>query len=71
MTDPTVTVDDMRALRLCMGGGRRMAASHGLSWDHFVTYGYPASTLEACNEPLLNRLAEQARARARLENVNG
>lgn len=63
MNDPIVTVDDVRALRLCMAGGRRMAASHGLSWDHFVTNGYPASVFEATNEPLLIRLAQHARMR--------
>lgn len=70
MSDPIVTIDDMRALRLCMAGGRRKAVEYGLSWNEFVTKGYPASTFEATNDPLLIRLAAKARARVRLSNVD-
>lgn len=55
-----VTITDMRAANLCSGGGRRMAAACGLSWNHFVTHGYPADVLAAINDPLLNRMIAEA-----------
>jgi hypothetical protein len=58
--DPVVTIDDMRAAKLCSAGGRRMAAAYGLSWDKFITEGYPASVLKATNDPLILRAVAEA-----------
>lgn len=67
MNDPVVTIGDMRAAKLCSAGGRRVAAAYGLSWNTFITEGYPASVLEATNDPLILRMVGEARKRTARE----
>lgn len=69
MNELIITVDDVRATKLCLRGSRVVCAAHGLSWDHFVTNGYTVSTLAACNDPLINRVIEKARKREAAAHV--
>jgi hypothetical protein len=67
-----VTVQDLRASRLCFQGSRPWLARHGLSWQDFLANGIEAETLEATGDALAMRVAAQARARmARQGKCNG
>jgi hypothetical protein len=58
-----VTVQDLRAARLCFQGSRPWLARHGLSWQEFLANGIQAETLEATGDALARRVIAQARAR--------
>ncbi|MCF6317353.1 MAG: hypothetical protein L3J30_14000 [Marinosulfonomonas sp.] len=58
-----VTVQDLRAARLCFQGSRPWLARHGLSWQDFLANGIEAETLEATGDALAKRVISQARAR--------
>ena len=67
-----VTVQDLRAARLCFQGSRPWLARHGLSWRDFLANGIEAETLEAIGDALALRVIAQARARvARANNHDG
>ena len=63
MTEPRVTMADVRARRWCARGAREFAAHHRLSWPDFVRNGVPCSVLEATGDPTAIQLASAARAR--------
>jgi len=58
-----VTVQDLRAARLCFQGSRPWLARHGFSWQEFLANGIDAETLEATGDALALRVIAQARAR--------
>ena len=58
-----VTVQDLRAAKLCFQGARPWLARHGLSWQEFLANGIEAETLEATGDALALRVIAQARAR--------
>jgi hypothetical protein len=67
-----VTVQDLRAARLCFQGSRPWLARHGLSWQEFLANGIEAEVLEATGDALALRVAAQARARiARKRHPDG
>jgi hypothetical protein len=73
-----VTVQDLRAARLCFQGSRPWLARHGLSWQEFLANGIEAETLDATGDALVKRVTAQARARnaretrmARANNQDG
>ena len=63
-----VTVQDLRAARLCFQGSRPWLARHGLSWQEFLANGIEAETLDATGDALVKRVTAQARARVAREN---
>ena len=63
-----VTVQDLRAARLCFQGSRPWLARHGLSWQAFLANGIEAEVLEATGDALALRVIVQARARMAREN---
>lgn len=63
ISDPTVTIADVRAAKRCMAGSRQWVAAHGLDWNHFVTKGYPASVLDATGDGLITAVTDAARKR--------
>jgi hypothetical protein len=63
-----VTVQDLRAARLCFQGSRPWLARHGLSWQEFLANGIEAEALEATGDALAKRVIAQARARLAREN---
>ena len=63
-----VTVQDLRAARLCFQGSRPWLARHGLSWQDFLANGIEAEELEATGDALALRVIAQARARMAREN---
>jgi len=62
-----VTVQDLRAARLCFQGSRPWLARHGLSWREFLANGIEAEVLEATGDALAKRVIAQARARLERE----
>ena len=62
-----VTVQDLRAARLCFQGSRPWLARHGLSWQDFLANGVEVEVLEATGDALAMRVAAQARARVARE----
>lgn len=62
-----VTVQDLRAARLCFQGSRPWLARHGLSWQGFLANGIEAEVLEATGDALALRVIAQARARVARE----
>jgi len=74
MTAPKtiVTVQDLRAAKLCFQGSRPWLARHGLSWQSFLANGIDAETLEATGDALALRVVALARARvARQDSCDG
>ena len=70
-----VTVQDLRAARLCFQGVRPWFARHGLDWQRFLREGLEAEVLAATGDALALRVIAVAEARealqARLEISNG
>lgn len=70
INDPLVTIQDVRALKLCMSGCRvwinTHAEKHGFTWTEFITKGYRASQFEATGDHLILRVTGQARKRAQM-----
>ena len=66
ITEPMtiVTVQDLRAARLCFQGARPWFARHGFSWQGFLANGIEAEKLEATGDALALRVTAEARARA-------
>jgi hypothetical protein len=62
-----VTVQDLRATRLCFQGSRPWLARHGLSWQEFLANGIEAEVLDATGDALVKRVTAQARARVARE----
>lgn len=63
MSDTIVTVNDVRAARLCTAGGRAWFARHGLDWMAFLRDGLPASVILATGDAMAERAVEAARKR--------
>ena len=70
-----VTVQDLRAARLCFQGVRPWFARHGLDWQRFLREGLDAEVLAATGDALALRVIAVAEARealqARMEITNG
>lgn len=58
-----VTVQDLRAAKLCFQGSRPWLARHGFSWQEFLADGIDAELLEATGDALALRVVAEARAR--------
>lgn len=61
ITDPTVTIQHVRACALCVRGAREWFQRYGLDFGHFLQHGYPASVIEATGDHLGQQVAEKAR----------
>ncbi len=58
-----VTVQDLRASRLCFQGARPWFARHGLDWQAFLRAGLEAEVLAATGDVLALRVIAIAEAR--------
>ncbi len=61
-TDVTVTIDDVRAVGLCVNGTRVWFARHDLDFRAFLRDGCAADTLLATGDAMALRVVEHARA---------
>ena len=60
-TDVTVTIDDVRAVGLCVNGTRTWFARHDLDFRAFLRDGCDAETLLATGDAMAQRVVEHAR----------
>ena len=60
-TDVTVTIDDVRAVGLCVNGTRVWFARHDLDFRAFLRHGCAADTLLATGDAMAQRVVEHAR----------
>ena len=60
-TDVTVTIDDVRAVGLCVNGTRTWFARHDLDFRAFLREGCDADTLLATGDAMAQRVVEHAR----------
>lgn len=58
-----VTVQDLRASRLCFQGARPWFRRHGLDWQAFLAAGLDAEVLRATGDALALRVIAIAEAR--------
>ncbi|MDZ7476794.1 hypothetical protein U5F73_17665 [Stenotrophomonas pavanii] len=61
--DVTVTIDDVRAVGLCVNGTRLWFARHDLDFRAFLREGCDADTLLATGDAMALRVVERARIR--------
>ena len=59
-SDPTITMRHVRAAGICARAARTWFASHGLSWDDFLSHGISASRLRATGDGLAERAIREA-----------
>ncbi len=62
-----VTVQDLRASRLCFQGARPWFRRHGLDWQAFLATGLDAEVLRATGDALALRVIAIAEAREAAE----
>ena len=62
-SDVIVTINDVRAVGLCVNGSRAWFARHGLDFRAFMRDGLDAQTLLATGDAMAQRVVEHARAR--------
>ena len=62
-TSVIVTIDDVRAVGLCVNGTRTWFARHDLDFRAFLRKGLDAETLLATNDAMALRVVEHARTR--------
>lgn len=65
-TDVTVTIDDVRAVGLCVNGTRVWFARHGLDFRSFLREGLTAEALLATGDAMALRVVQYARAQQRM-----
>lgn len=61
--DLIITMPDLRAAKMCSGGGRKFFELHGLDWQDFLKNGIPASQLLATGDHMAQRLVEVTRGK--------
>ena len=62
--DLIVTVEDLRASKLCFQGARPWFRRHGLDWQAFLAEGLSADVLAATGDALALRVIAVAEKRA-------
>lgn len=58
-----VNVNDLRAARMCAKSARPWFERQGLSWDTFVSDGYPVEVIEGTGDGLALKVAAITRKR--------
>ena len=61
--DLIVSVQDLRASRLCFQGARPWFRRHGLDWQRFLKEGIPEEELLATGDAMAIRLVEVSNVR--------
>lgn len=67
-SDVIVTIDDVRAVGLCVNGSRAWFERHALDFRTFLRDGVTVDTLLATNDAMALRVVEHARARSAQEH---
>lgn len=66
-----VTIDDVRAVGLCVNGSRAWFGRHGLDFRAFLAHGLPAADILATGDAMALRAVEQARSRTARQPQEG
>lgn len=69
--DVIVTIDDVRAVGLCVNGSRAWFARQDLDFRAFLREGLDAQTLLATGDAMAQRVVEHAEARAQAMQEHG
>jgi hypothetical protein len=59
----TVTMQDVRAAKMCARGARAFLLSHGVEWSDFLKNGVSADLLIRTGDAMAMRVVEVARGR--------
>jgi hypothetical protein len=60
-----VTMQDIRAAKMCSRGARAFCVRHGLDWSELIKNGLDDKLIEATGDAMAIRLVEVARERRR------
>lgn len=60
-----VTMQDIRAAKMCSRGARDFCVRHGLDWGELIKNGLDAKKIEATGDAMAIKLVEVARERRR------
>ncbi|MEW6560383.1 MAG: hypothetical protein AB1412_09325 [Pseudomonadota bacterium] len=69
--DTRVTIDDVRAVGLCVAGSRAWFSRHGLDFRAFLAGGLPAADILATGDAMALRAVQQARLRTARQREEG
>lgn len=58
-----ITMEHVRAAKMCSRGARAFFERHGLDWQQFLESGLPVETIEATRDAMALRVVEVARGR--------
>jgi len=67
--DVIVTIAHLRGAGMCSRQPRGWMEKHGLSWNEFITNGYPASVLLATEDSLVQPVIDVARRDPNVKRV--
>lgn len=60
-----ITIQDVRAAKMCSRGARRFFERHSLDWRTFISDGLPEEVIAATNDAMAKQVIEVARVRRR------
>ena len=63
MTEPVVTLRDVKSVMQCRRGAKLWIDRYGLDWHQFRTVGLPVSVIEATGDALARKVLEKVRGR--------
>lgn len=64
-----VTMQDVRAAKLCVWGAKKWCAHHGFDFVTLIEIGLPADAVEATGDGYGRRVVEEARRREYMREV--
>ncbi|EGG78657.1 hypothetical protein SXCC_00638 [Gluconacetobacter sp. SXCC-1] len=67
MSEPCISLADIRSEKLCMAGAREWFRTHGLSWNDAVQGRITLAQITATHDPLGERVVTAAKKRLGLQ----
>jgi len=56
-----ITMQDVRAARMCAGGARRFFAKHDMDWNDFLKNGISSTKLDSLDDHMVQQILKEAR----------
>lgn len=63
MSELIITMEDVRATKMCSSGTRKFFKRHNINWSDFLKNGVSAKVLENTGDAMALRVVEVARGR--------
>lgn len=63
MSEPILTMKDVRAAKMCSSGARKFFARQGFDWNDFLKNGIPAEKFIETGDAMALQVVEVARGR--------